>query len=47
MLLGGRHLGGANEPPVRLIAALDDRVIESFDVTPGYFMRFVTIPMVG
>ncbi len=44
MLLGGRHLGGANEPPVRLIAALDDRVIESFDVTPGYFMRFVTIP---
>ena len=44
MLLGGRHLGGANEPPVRLVAALDDRVIESFDVTPGYFMRFVTIP---
>ena len=44
MLLGGRHLGAANEPPVRLIASVDDRTIESFDVTPGYFMRFVTIP---
>jgi hypothetical protein len=44
MLLGGRHLGGANEPPVRLIASVDDRAVESFVVTPGYFMRFVTIP---
>jgi Protein of unknown function (DUF2723) len=44
MLLGGRHLGGANEPPVRLIASVDDRAVESFVVTPGYFMRFVMIP---
>ena len=44
MLLGGRHLGAANEPLVRLIASIDDRAIASFEVTPGYFMRFVTIP---
>ena len=35
MLLGGRHLGGANEPSVRLIASIDDRPIESFEVPPG------------
>jgi hypothetical protein len=44
MLLGGRHLGGPGEPPVRIITTLDDRPIESFEVRPGYFMRFVPIP---
>jgi hypothetical protein len=44
MLLGGRHLGDASEPPVRIITMLDDRQIASFDVAPGYFMRFVPVP---
>jgi hypothetical protein len=44
MLLGGRHLGGAAEPPARIVAALDDRPIETFEIRPGYFMRFVPIP---
>jgi hypothetical protein len=44
MLLGGRHLGGTGEPPVRIVTTLDDRPIESFEVRPGYFMRFVPIP---
>ena len=44
MLLGGRHLGGASEPPVRIVMSLDDRAIETFEVRPGYFMRFIPIP---
>jgi hypothetical protein len=44
MLLGGRNLGGPSEPAVRLVAGLDDRPVASFDVQPGFFMRFITLP---
>ena len=40
MMIGGRHLGGAADPPVRVHVALEDRPILSFAVTPGYFLRF-------
>jgi hypothetical protein len=44
MLLGGRHLGRSGEPPVRLIAAVDNRPIQTIEVQPGFFMRFITLP---
>ena len=40
MMIGGRHLGGAADPPVRVHVALEGRPILSFAVTPGYFLRF-------
>jgi hypothetical protein len=42
MVIGGRHLGG--EPPVTIVASLDDRPIATFDVRPGYFLQFVDVP---
>jgi transmembrane protein TMEM260 (protein O-mannosyltransferase) len=44
MLIGGRHLGGASDPPVRLRVAIDDRPVVTFDVAPGFFVRFETLP---
>jgi hypothetical protein len=44
MMLGGRHLGGPNDPPVRITATVDDRQIGSFDASPGYFLEFLPLP---
>jgi hypothetical protein len=44
MMIGGRHLGGASDPPVRFHVALDDRPVLTFDVTPGFFLRFESLP---
>jgi hypothetical protein len=44
MMLGGRHLGGANDAPVRIKATIDDREIASFEASPGYFLEFVPVP---
>jgi Protein O-mannosyl-transferase TMEM260-like len=40
MMIGGRHLGGAADAPVRIHIALDDRPILTFAVQPGFFLRF-------
>jgi hypothetical protein len=42
LMIGGRHLGG--NPPVRVIAAIDDRQIATFEAKPGYFLDFLTLP---
>jgi hypothetical protein len=44
MMLGGRHLGSASDPPARIAVALDDRPALSVDVSPGFFLRFERLP---
>jgi hypothetical protein len=44
LMIGGRHLGSASDPPVTVHVALDDRRVLSFDVTPGFFLRFDLLP---
>ena len=40
MMLGGRHLGAASDPPVTLTVAVDDRPIVTLTVKPGFFLDF-------
>ena len=40
LMLGGRHLGGADEPAARISVLIDDRLAGSFDADPGFFLRF-------
>jgi hypothetical protein len=44
LMLGGRHLGGPNDPPVRIAVALDGRTIAALDVAPGTFLKFFSLP---
>ncbi len=44
MVIGGRHLGGAGDGPVRLEARLGEAVAETWDVAPGPFVRVVRLP---
>jgi hypothetical protein len=40
LMIGGRHLGGAADPQVRVHVSIDGREILAFDVKPGFFLRF-------
>jgi hypothetical protein len=42
LVLGGRQVGGA--APARLTLTLSDRVLATWDITPGYFYRHVALP---
>jgi hypothetical protein len=44
MLIGGRHLGAATDPPVKLVAAVGDRVATTVTLTAGFFLHFETLP---
>jgi hypothetical protein len=44
MMLGGRHLGGPPDPPVRIHVAIDDRRVWSFEARPGFFLEFSAVP---
>lgn len=44
MMLGGRHLGGAGDPPARVSVGVQGRRLESFDVVPGFFFRTMAVP---
>jgi Protein O-mannosyl-transferase TMEM260-like len=44
MLIGGRHLGAATDPPVKLVAAIGDRVATTVTLTAGFFLHFETLP---
>ncbi len=44
MMIGGRHLGGESDPPVRLEAAIDGRVVLTKEISPGFFLELVTLP---
>jgi len=40
MMIGGRHLGAPSDPPVTIHVTLDDQPWLTFDVPPGFFLRF-------
>ena len=42
LVLGGRQVGGV--APARLTLTLSDRVLATWDITPGYFYRHVALP---
>lgn len=44
MLIGGRHLGAANDPAAHMTVTIDDTVVDAFTVSPGFFLRTVNLP---
>ncbi len=44
ILIGGRNLAGPQDPAARFTLAIDGRVIGTWDVEPGYFLRIVELP---
>lgn len=46
VLVGGRNLGAAGDPAVRVALAIDGRAIEAWEVAPdpGFFVRTVRLP---
>jgi hypothetical protein len=40
LMLGGRHLGRADEPAARITVMIDERPVRTFAVDPGFFLRF-------
>jgi hypothetical protein len=44
MILGGRHLGGPDDPAVRVTASIDGRTAAQLDARPGFFVRAVPLP---
>ncbi|MEO7271253.1 MAG: DUF2723 domain-containing protein, partial [Vicinamibacterales bacterium] len=43
LMMGGRHLGSPADPPVTITVTLDDQPLLTFEVTPGFFLRFEPI----
>jgi len=43
LLIGGRHLGAASDPPVQISLVLQSQPLETFDVTPGFFSRRIAL----
>ncbi len=44
LLIGGRHLGGATDPPVRVELSLRGTPLESVEVKPGFFSHRILLP---
>ena len=44
MVLGGRHLGQAGDPPVQLVATIDGRTVLDREVRAGAFVNRVSLP---
>lgn len=44
LLIGGRNLGGANDPAARFTVSIDDVPIEQFDAAPGFFLEVFDLP---
>jgi hypothetical protein len=43
LLIGGRHLGGASDPPAQIDVSLRGEPLETFEVRPGFFSRRVPL----
>ncbi len=41
--IGGRHLGAANDPPVKVTLALNGAPLDNFEVKPGFFLRRIAL----
>ena len=44
LIIGGRHLGAAGDPPARLTLDSDRGPIDSWQLSPGYFFRRIVVP---
>jgi Protein of unknown function (DUF2723) len=44
LIIGGRHLGSAGDPPARLTLAGDRGPIDSWQISPGFFFRRIAVP---
>jgi hypothetical protein len=44
LLIGGRHLGAANDPAIQVTLALQGQPLEIFEVGPGFFSRRIALP---
>jgi hypothetical protein len=43
LLVGGRHLGGASDPPVTITLVLNGAPLDSIEVKPGFFFRRLSL----
>jgi hypothetical protein len=44
LIIGGRHLGAAGDPPARLTLTSDRGPVDSWEISPGYFFRRIVVP---
>lgn len=44
LMIGGRHLGGPNDPAARFTLSIDGVPFQQFDVTSGFFLKFFEVP---
>lgn len=44
LLYGGRHLGGADDPPARVSVTLGEQPLDAFETRAGFFVRRVELP---
>jgi hypothetical protein len=44
LIIGGRHLGSAGDPPAHLTIAGERGPIDSWDIAPGFFFRRIALP---
>ncbi len=44
LLVGGRHLGGVGDPPVKVSLSLNGTPIDTLEVKPGFFFRRLSLP---
>lgn len=44
LMIGGRHLGAAGDPAATLTVSVDERAVDVFTVSPGFFLRTVMLP---
>src|SRR5215210_2454764 len=43
-MIGGRHLGAAGDPGVRLVLSLNGGALKTFELAPGFFFELLPVP---
>jgi hypothetical protein len=44
LLIGGRHLGAASDPPARVMAVFNGAALDTTEIKPGFFFRVIELP---
>jgi hypothetical protein len=44
VMIGGRNLGGANDPAAHFTLSIDGSIFQEWDATPGFFLKVFEIP---
>jgi hypothetical protein len=44
ILIGGRNLGGENDPSARFTMSIDGEVLQQWDAAPGFFLKVFDVP---